>query len=414
MPHLEDDRDGYWAARRVPGRFYVSQRFPYQQPDGSTLPGRLCRFAYQVFDADGDVAFEGSNGWEVVLRETATRQQLKALFFEDDRGIERIAFQRFDSDGKRMARESFRLEGHEVQELAAFLALVRSTELDLAEQPEGTRLLPSGIDALLADDSTRVEVFRRYRDVFVELMESEVEAPELIALARRQKQLEVFDGLLTDSAAFRRRQEELKGQGRKSGTEDVWQDFFERNRWIFGAGLATQFMHSWNPDRLEQTTIGASAFVHGKRPDALLRTAGAVSGLVFVEIKTHLTPLVEESRYRSGVWAPYGELTSGAAQCQTTVDETVRATERRLMQLDAKGAPTGESAVVCRPRSILVIGSLNQFTTAEGQPNVEQFEGFERFRRSIKDPEIVTFDELYERARMVLELEGEDRSHPRS
>ena len=412
MPHLEDDRDGYWAAKRVPGRFYVSQRFPYQQPDGSTLPGRLCRFAYQVFDANGEVVFEGSNGWEIVLRETPTRQQLKALFFEDDSGIERIAFQRFDSDGNRIVRESFRLEGHEVQELAAFLALVRSNQLDLAERREGTRLLPSGIDALLTDDSTRLEVFRRYRDVFVELMESEVEAPELIALARRRKQLEVFDALLNDGAAFRRRQAELQGQGRKSGPEDVWQDFFEGNRWIFGAGLATQFMHSWNPDRLEQTTVGASAFAYGKRPDALLRTAGAVSGLVFVEIKTHVTALVEESRYRPGVWAPFGELTSGVAQCQTTVDETVRTTERRLMQSDSKGFPTGESAVVCRPRSILVIGSLTQFATSDGLTNIEQFEGFERFRRSIKDPEIVTFDELYERARMVLELAEEDRSHP--
>lgn len=410
MAHLEDDRDGYWAARRVPGRFYVSQRFPYQQGDGSTLPGRMSRFAYQVFDADGEVIFEGSNGWDVVLRETPTRQQLKALFFEDDRGIERIAFQRFDSAGNRMVRESFRLEGHEVQELAAFLALIRSNELDLAEGSEGTRLLPSGIDAVLADEATRVEVFRRYRDVFVELMEHEVEAPELVALARRQKQLEVFDSLLNDAGALRRRQEKLKDQGRRSGPEDVWQDFFEANRWIFGAGLATQFMYSWNPDRLEQTTIGGSAFVHGKRPDALLRTAGAVSGLVFVEIKTHLTRLVEESKYRSGVWAPFGELTSGVAQCQTTVDETIRAIERRLMQLDPQGFPTGESAVVCRPRSILVIGSLTQFTTSDGLPNVEQFEGFERFRRSIKDPEIVTFDELYERARMVLELEEEDRS----
>jgi hypothetical protein len=35
------------------------------------------------------------------------------------------------------------LEGHEVQELAAFLAWIDSTELGLAERPEGTRLLPS-------------------------------------------------------------------------------------------------------------------------------------------------------------------------------------------------------------------------------------------------------------------------------
>jgi len=49
------------------------------------------------------------------------------------------------------------------------------------------------------------------------------------------------------------------------------------------------------------------------------------------------------------------------------------------------------------------VGSLDEFTR-EGRPNVARFESFERFRRSIRDPEIVTFDELYERAAMSVAL----------
>jgi Domain of unknown function (DUF4263) len=404
MAHLEDDRDGHWAMRRVPGRFYVSQRFSHRLPDGSESD-RVCRFAYQVFDASGEVIFENQNGWEVVLRETPSRQQLKALFFQDDRGIERIAFQRFDRAGKRIVRESFRLEGPEVQELGAFLGLIQSNALDLAEAVEGARLLPSGIDALIGDESSREELFNRYRDVLVELVENQVDAPELLNLARRRKQLECFERLLQDPEFFDSERERLRNIGKQHGPENVWQQFFEFNRWIFGAGLATQFLHAWDPRRLEQTSVGASAFSHGKRPDALMLTAGALSGLVFVEIKTHQDSLVDKT-YRAGVWPPSSEVTGGVAQCQTTVDETTRQTERLVARLDAAGFPESE-AVVCRPRSILVVGSLKEFFDEQGNLSLERFVGFERFRRSLRDPEIVTFDELFERARMVLDLAGE-------
>ena len=104
MPHLEDDRDGEYAKGRQLRRFYVSRRFQREGPDG-VPSGEFSRFAYQVFDADSDVVFASDNGWEILLRETPTRQQLKALFFEDDRRIETLAFQRFDAQGERSGGE---------------------------------------------------------------------------------------------------------------------------------------------------------------------------------------------------------------------------------------------------------------------------------------------------------------------
>jgi len=42
-----------------------------------------------------------------------------------------------------------------------------------------------------------------------------------------------------------------------------------------------------------------------------------------------------------------------------------------------------------------------------GSMRQQRFQSFERFRRGLRDPEIVTFDELYERARLVLDLADE-------
>ena len=141
-----------------------------------------------------------------------------------------------------------------------------------------------------------------------------------------------------------------------------------------------------------------------------MRTAGLLSALAFVEIKRHDTRLLD-IEYRSGAWRIGNEVAGGVAQCQATVDEVVRRTESELHLEDDKGFRTGESVFVCRPRSLLIVGSLDQFVQ-DGQPNVVMFESFERFRRSLRDPEIITFDELYQRAALSLALAGQQEIEP--
>ena len=402
MPNVEDDPDGPHALNRLPRRFYVSRRFEDRDAGIGEVP-RMCRFAYQVSDDNGELLFESDNGWEIVLRQTpVARQQLKALFFEDDRSVKFVAFQRFNADGQRMSRESFTLWGEDADSLMSFVGLIQASSLDLNATDGGIRLLPEGVDALLTDDQARKEVFERYREAFVDLMEADVASPEIVAFARRRMELQKFAALLTNAEAFATRRTELSSEGRASGPEDVWQDFFEANQWVFGSALAPQFLHAWNPDRLEETVVGKSIFGVGKRPDAVMRTAGLMSALVFVEIKRHDTPLLD-IEYRSGAWRVDKEIAGGVAQCQATVDEVVRRAESELNIEDDRGFRTGESVFICRPRSLLVVGSLDQFMQ-DGQPNVAMFESFERFRRSLRDPEIVTFDELYQRAEMSLTL----------
>lgn len=51
---------------------------------------------------------------------------------------------------------------------------------------------------------------------------------------------------------------------------------------------------------------------------------------------------------------------------------------------------------------MLVIGSLSEFTN-RGATNREKITSFEQYRRSIQDVEVLTFDELYERASFIVE-----------
>jgi hypothetical protein len=49
-----------------------------------------------------------------------------------------------------------------------------------------------------------------------------------------------------------------------------------------------------------------------------------------------------------------------------------------------------------------VIGSLDEFYADHGV-NVSKFRSFELYRRNTSRPEVITFDELLERARFIVE-----------
>ena len=62
--------------------------------------------------------------------------------------------------------------------------------------------------------------------------------------------------------------------------------------------------------------------------------------------------------------------------------------------------------VTIRPRQVVVVGQLDQLCGEDGRVNPEKASSFELYRRDHQDVEILTFDELYERARFIVESTG--------
>ncbi|UUO04053.1 DUF4263 domain-containing protein [Mycolicibacterium novocastrense] len=81
--------------------------------------------------------------------------------------------------------------------------------------------------------------------------------------------------------------------------------------------------------------------------------------MIFAEIKHHRTLLVDKE-YRSGCWAPSAELSGGVVQIQQTVHLATRDIQDRLADKDGEGVESGEYTYVVRPRSFLIVGSLDQ------------------------------------------------------
>ncbi|MBA2589661.1 MAG: DUF4263 domain-containing protein [Alphaproteobacteria bacterium] len=182
-----------------------------------------------------------------------------------------------------------------------------------------------------------------------------------------------------------------------NATEKEWQSFFETHPWIFGHGLNYVALDKVGA-QLETVTTGHDFNQHGKRTDALVRTRAEVSQYVLVEIKRHTTDLLRRGEpYRSGCWGVSEEVSNAVTQIQkTTFDFSQRRFRDSLK--DRKGNDTGDSVYAIEPRSFLVVGN-----TTELQGNDDKIACFELYRKNIRSPEILTFDELLYRARFIVQ-----------
>lgn len=375
---------------RRPDKTIVSKSFP-------DFTGQSLRIVSKVVDGQEGLRFAKVDG-EVVLRVTTSgRYAVKATVLENDRRIKTLSIQRFSSKTGPLDREQFALVGREIDDFLEFIAGIKTIPLD------GTGKVHVTDDALrqiVLNKAQAERLFADHQALFLEIAQREDLQKDLIAVGFRRKQLERFETLLKDAAAFAAEQQALS-----TTPEGVWQAFFEANTWIFGYGLSYQFLSGLDQRKLEQVVRGFDVTGPGKRADALLKTQGAVKSLCFVEIKRHDTPLLAAQAYRSGTWPPSSELVGGVAQVQTTVQDAIEQIGRTLSPTTSDGDPTGELLFNVRPRSFLIVGNLAQFETGAGL-NQAKVRAFELYRRSTDCPEILTYDELLARAKFIVNQSG--------
>lgn len=384
-----------YSQKRRPDRTYASRSFR-RNLSWSDLHAKPARFVQRVFDTDEEteVALDGA---EWLIRETPNgRYQFKVLVGGTPGDVRELWIQRVPGPDKGRKIEKFlHLRQPEAGRLIRFLRSLDSIPL---EGPTTVTLDDELVKAIFNSRDSLQEVYRQHPDRLRRLIAEDRHADDVIALAHRRSQVEKFSRLLRDDQYFEREAQKIPG----SGTEKVWRRFFEDNTWILGITLTGQLLTSWSEDKLEQVVSGARVGTVGKRTDALLRTTGRVRSMVFAEFKTHQTDLLSKE-YRPGCWAPSEHLSGGVAQLQGTVHRAVNDIGERLADLaEDKSEVPGEYTYLIKPRSFLVIGQLARLTGTAGGDHRDKIRSFELYRRSLMEPEIVTFDELLARAEWLV------------
>jgi hypothetical protein len=179
-------------------------------------------------------------------------------------------------------------------------------------------------------------------------------------------------------------------------SETEWQDFFEREQWVFGYGLDYRVMRQFD----REMNVGAGGTDNQNKP-VIDFLATFTDYTVLVEIKRPDTDIFKPRKGgRAGTWDFAPEFVGAVSQILEQKAEWAAFAESG----EHYSRKSGESlaARTRNAKAILVVGSRQEIARSSGdrEANIKR-DTFELFRRETRGIDIVTFDELLERARFI-------------
>lgn len=183
---------------------------------------------------------------------------------------------------------------------------------------------------------------------------------------------------------------ELEPQG---VNESFWQDFFEKNTWIFWYWLDYRFL------KIIEGTANiwwANSLWRGWNPEVdWLCEISDFS--VLVEIKTPNANILWKDTYRTNAWSIHQDLANAISQCLWQKQSFLDNAKDKTHDKDGKKI----NLKYADPKVILVYWNRAQLVWDSDLETEMKYQTFELFRRNLRNIEIITFDELLERSKFI-------------
>lgn len=331
------------------------------------------------------------------------RIKLTLTFIKKHNDISQVSFKKFKEYKHKGWVEQYWEPGEPVsfsyfsfEKLVAFLRLL--SELDLISIDERRIALLDKKSAGIDEDTIRkVKTILIQPDgqrIIDELIKSGIiTSHDIVNIGYRKKQLEIFHKLLTQQNYLEEYRSEQQIKDTKP--EKVWQQFFKNNEWIFGYGLDYRFLGVLQDEA--HTSTEDVAGKDGTISDFLL---GCNMFTVLVELKRPDTPLFDTAKNRAGSWKLSNELIHGVSQIlEQKASWQIKAETNAPNNFATNGKLIHQRTV--DPKSILIIGSDGQFSGTAKEQQIKA-KTFELFRRDSRNIDMLTYDELYERAKFIV------------
>lgn len=383
---MSDESEYEYFKLRKAAKTYISKVFSFNERNSEQV-----RQVRMVIEGSDRVHLGEINGTMCLRLTGNTRKtQVSALITQDDKQIKRLTLQTFKSRAgdwiEALEKDEFTFRGDEFARLLDFLSQIEfidlSNEQNFQIEDISTKAGPKAIiDASDRGIIDRIkDMTEAQRGAILQGLQRSLTVDEINILLGRKQALEEFEAHI----------------GAADWTEAQWQDFFDRAQWVFGYGLDYRVMRQFG----REMTVGAGGTDNQNRPvvDFLM---SFTEYTVLVEIKRPDTPIFKPSRGgRAGTWEFSSEFMSAVSQI---IEQ--KAEWSAFAQTGEHYDKAGSSLLTARTknaRSILVIGSRAEFKGSQDARggNVKR-DTFELFRRECRSIDIVTFDELLERARFI-------------
>lgn len=246
---------------------------------------------------------------------------LKATYIEKKDDIQYLRLIKQKLKGKTWEDDQkLTLSKFNINKINEFLSILNELELkELSQNRISLKALHS-ISDLTIDKLKRLLDTAPGAELLKEVISNSdsLSSKDIVSTAYRKKQLKVFEGLLYDKNYLEQYKIDNDLIDRRCGEENVWQHYFENNKWIFGYGLNYICCTSLDEDsKLEQVIKGYDFSSRGKTVDALMKTNAAISQSILVEIKKPSDRLISKQE-RGGCWSICNSVNDAIAQIQKT------------------------------------------------------------------------------------------------
>jgi hypothetical protein len=187
------------------------------------------------------------------------------------------------------------------------------------------------------------------------------------------------------------------------GSEAIWHHFLKENKWILGLNTELRFIYDLHSEHKlgEENSRGA-----GSSKTDLLGTSYFTT---IIELKTESTPIFKENKSnksRANTWDFSIDFIEAYSQTLGQNDDLQKNRKKRIEMKDGS-ALDRELIRTLDPKCLLIIGTRNkEFPHTNTRDNNLKTDSFERFRRDSKKIDIITYDELFERAFHIINQEN--------
>lgn len=212
---------------------------------------------------------------------------------------------------------------------------------------------------------------------------------------RRKDIVEKFKKMLEDNSEIEKYRTEY--QINYSGDEAIWHHFFKNNDWLLGFNIDIKFINEF----INEVNVGIPNTEGCGSPKSDL--VGISDYTTLVELKTSETKFFTENKKntaRTNTWSFTDHFIDGISQCLGQKFDWDKKHESKYLVNNNQTVIDQNCYRTVDPKIIFIIGNKQKELPFEDTSVdiIFKKDTLERFRRNNRNIEIMSFDELYERA----------------
>jgi hypothetical protein len=183
---------------------------------------------------------------------------------------------------------------------------------------------------------------------------------------------------------------------KSNNDEEFWQQVFKENPYVLSQIFSVPVVFLQDKAYVGGMQIDRNS---AKFVDYLYKNDSSNEALL-VEIKTPGERLLSKTQYRNGVHSPTSALTGSVLQVLNYRRELAKS-------IHSSSLGTEHKIEIFNPRCVIIVGNAEDELDTPARRT-----SFELFRTSLKDVEVVTFDEIFKKAEILATLFNLTRAKP--